>query len=30
MALNLIDTIGDYLKANPEKKYTAKEIATWV
>jgi len=30
MALNLSNTVTDFLKSNAEKKYTAREIAEWV
>ena len=30
MSLNLVQTVGDYLKANPEQKFTARQIAQWI
>lgn len=30
MALNLSNTVSDFLKANPEQKFTARQIAEWI
>ena len=30
MALNLVNVIGEFLKQNPEQKFTAREIANWI
>lgn len=30
MSLNLINTVTDFLKSNPEQKFTARELANWI